>query len=346
MGWRAQPVRIYKGGAIWQLPYPDAQSPSAAVPYAYRAQELAVAASVVRSFGLAFKTDLGAGLGGYRHRYSPGVDAPLSEDEAAWMKAVRLPHEEDAAYLSAMLRAYEARYAVLEDLDTFGLSEDRQLGLFGLLRVRAAPALAPNLSGFVEAGATARYRLLCRDDLLALSAAAAVRFVPGAEGTGLEGPWVNRRVAAELYNASPRLLGLGRLVARIAYQAKGDDLDRQPFLLGGDSGLRGAPAGLLDGTQLLFANVELRTPALELKTVHVGGVLFWDAGTAVPASGPLVQTVGAGLRILLPQLNVQPIRIDFGYVVSGAPRAAFADMLSASFGQVSDLAPALLGEPL
>jgi hypothetical protein len=348
VAWRAQPARIYRGSQVWMLPYPDAQSPLGEVPFAYRAQELGAAASALRSLGDRFKTELSAGLGAYTHRYRPGADADLSAEQASWLEQNRLPHDEDAVFVSAALRSYQARYAVLRDLRTFALSEDTQLGHDALLRVRAAPALFPSLARFLEVKAAARYRLVLAGDLLSLSAAAAVRFVPGARGTGTSGPFVNRRAAAQVLNATPPLLGIARLVARVSWETSTADLDRRVLLLGGDNGLRGASAGLLEGTQRLLVNIELRTRALELSTVHVGAALFWDAGTTA-GRGATVQSVGAGLRILFPQLNTMPIRVDFGYLVSGARPGAFLDGISASFGQfgqITDYEPALLSDLL
>ncbi len=346
VSWRVQPVRVYRGSQIWMLPYPDAQSAAEEVPFAYRARELGATASGLRSFGERFKTDLSAGAGAYTHRYRPGADAALSEAQASWLQQARLPHEENAAYLSAQLRSYEARYAVVRDLRTFALAEDTQLGHFALLQLRAAPALVPSLARFVEAGAAVRYRVFQGGDLFTVSAAASARFVPGAKGAGTSGPLVNRRAAAEVFNATPPLWGLARVVTRISWEANAADLNRTLLFLGGDDGLRGASAGLLAGTQRLLANVELRTRALELFTVHVGAALFWDAGSTSPGSGPLVQSVGVGLRILVPQWNTLPIRVDFGTLVSGARPGAFFDGLSASFGQITDYEPTLLTSPL
>jgi len=49
------------------------------------------------------------------------------------------------------------------------------------------------------------------------------------------------------------------------------------------------------------------------------------------------------LRILLPQFNRVPLRIDFGYALNG-PRPSFGDSISASFGQAFDYRPTLLDQ--
>ncbi|MBS1151059.1 MAG: hypothetical protein H6Q89_2757, partial [Myxococcaceae bacterium] len=191
---------------------------------------------------------------------------------------------------------------------------------------------------FVEAGAAIRYRWLsANENVLTATVAAAARFVPG-------GPTVNRHLAAELVNVSPPFEG-GRLVARLVYDLKKDDLDNRVVLLGGGNGLRGAPAELLSGKNLFLANVEYRSRAFELSTIYVGFVLFYDAGSAFDATVHVTHTVGAGLRILLPQFNQETIRIDLGFVLGGEHLSG-ADRFSATFGQVTDLRPAFLDDPL
>ena len=52
----------------------------------------------------------------------------------------------------------------------------------------------------------------------------------------------------------------------------------------------------------------------------VGGVFFLDSGSAFSERPEMVTTVGVGLRVLFPQFNVFPFRIDFGYVRVGSQK--------------------------
>jgi hypothetical protein len=77
-------------------------------------------------------------------------------------------------------------------------------------------------------------------------------------------------------------------------------------------------------------------------------VLFWDAGAAFDSTSefpPLVHTVGVGLRMLFPQFDKEPVRIDFGYVIAGANNPVPLRRISASFGQVDETRPAIVTNP-
>jgi outer membrane translocation and assembly module TamA len=96
-------------------------------------------------------------------------------------------------------------------------------------------------------------------------------------------------------------------------------------------------------------NLEYRTRPVEIATLHVGGVAFWDGGSAwgdarSPLPQPLAHTVGVGLRALFPQFDVEPIRIDFGFVLDG-PSPHPSRRFSASFGQITRYRPAMFEFP-
>jgi hypothetical protein len=332
-------ARIFRGASVWRLPYPDEFLPVATVPYVYRAREVVAGAVYTRSFGTAYKTNLSGGVGVYQRRYTPPGNLGLTEPQKAWLVDTRLPYSEEASYLSGHVRAFEARYAVLRDAATFALPEDYQLGHNLSFGVRAAEPTPLASARFVELGATARYRLLQGEDLFTVKAAGRLRRMLGHST-----PWVNRRAAFELSNLSPPL-GPGRVVARALLDVRGYDLGNPVVLLGGGNGLRGLAPDALNGQNQVLFNLEYRTKPLELYTLHLGGVLFWDAGAAYVGRPKLVHAVGIGLRALFPQFDVETLRIDFGYVIDG-PRPGWPDRFSASFGQVTDFRPAFIDEPL
>jgi hypothetical protein len=344
--WDVETVRFFRGASVWQLPYPSADAPTASIPFIYDARELSGAATYTRSYGAYFKTNLSAGLGAYSRRYLPPASSNLTDDQRTWLIANYLPQTEQAVYLAGRIDAYQAEYRVLHDFQTFALSEDYQLGYaaLGLLRW-AEPALGSSRR-FLEGTAVARYRIYRFDDLATLSAGAAIRLEPNNPG-GF-GAWVNKRIALELINFSP-VLGIGRIAMHAFWVANADDLQHRLFALGGTDGVRGIPAQSLIGPNAVVFNLEYRSKAVVFQTVHVGFVLFWDAGSAYPPSpgsaysGGLTHSIGMGLRILLPQFNRVPLRIDFGYALNG-PRPSFGDSISASFGQAFDYRPTLLDQ--
>jgi hypothetical protein len=101
-----------------------------------------------------------------------------------------------------------------------------------------------------------------------------------------------------------------------------DDAPAQ-LTLGEDSGLRGYPARLLEGTRRLRLTVEdrIHTP-LELLSFHFGFVVFCDAGWVFDARGrpdprDIRVGVGVGIRIFSPELlKERPFRIDLGIALN------------------------------
>ncbi|MBZ4421085.1 BamA/TamA family outer membrane protein [Myxococcus sp. RHST-1-4] len=335
VAWNVETNRVYRGADIWQLPFPD----GAPVPYVYETEELAGGVSYTRSYGLRYKWNVGGTLGAYHYAYDPPAASLLSPEQEDWFRENYLPRAEDAGYVSLSLRAFEARYEVMRDVDSYALSEDFQMGHSVSATLRYAPPVFGLDSHFTEAGVAGRYRLGPGDTLTTVSAAASIR---RQLGEGAE--WTNRRWATELVQVSPKVLG-GRFVARGLLDVNIDDLFDRVTLLGGGNGLRGARVDAYSGKRLLLVNVEYRTAPLVVRTVHVGGVLFFDSGSAFDDRPEMVHSVGVGLRVLFPQFNVVPFRFDFGYVLNDT-RPPVGSRFSLAGGQLTDLRPGFLDSPL
>ncbi len=332
--WNVQRKRVYRGAEVWQLPYPDSSS-GATLPYVYDVRDLASEAALTRSFGRAVKLDVTAALGAYQRHYAPPHESALGAEQVAWLEANWLPRSETATYASASARAYEANYRVLRNFETYELSEDFQLGWSGTATARWAFPSPVSSASFVELSLAVKHRLYAADNLLVVSAAGAVRLRPG------ELP-ANRHLAVELVNYSPTFYG-GRFVARLLVDLIADDLDHRRLLLGGSTGLRGTPPEQLMGRNLVLANVEYRLKPIEVLASWLGIVLFYDVGSAFDLSPVLTHTTGVGLRLMLPQLNRDVIRLDVGLVIGGPPPGP--GTFNASWGQVTALRPAFLDSP-
>ncbi len=326
--WNARRRRVFRGATIWQLP-----SPSGDVPFVYDVREFASEATGTRSFGRQLKVDVSASLGGYSRQYKPAL---VTGEQADWLNANYLPRSENVTYLSAYVRAFPSDFRVLRNIDTFELSEDFQLGWVAQGGARWAFPLPFAPSNFVELGASLRYRFYRADDLFTVTVAGALRVRPGLETA-------NRRLAAEVSNYSPEFFG-GRLVSRVLVDLKANDLDNRQLLLGGSTGLRGAFPEQFTGSNMILGNFEYRARPIELWSNWLGVVLFYDVGSAFTATPSFTHTVGIGFRLLLPQLNREVLRVDFGFVVGGAIPGA--DRINASWGQVTDLRPDFLDQPL
>ncbi len=342
--WLVQRKRVFRGATVWQLPYDGLEPGSDSIPFIYDARSLSAEALVTRSLGHAFKTDVSVGAGAFSRSYVPPPESGLDSARAHWFVRNYLPRSESARYFTAQVKAYQARYQVMRDLDAFALSEDFQLGYSTLFQVRWAEPAWSSPTRFVELGATARYRLALLQDLASLTVAAAARYMPGSDEEGAPRGWVNKHLAVELLNYSPPFEG-GRFVVRGLLDVSLADLDHRLLLLGGGNGLRGAPAELLSGRNLALMNLEYRTRPVELNTLYLGFVLFYDAGAAFNSDlGEVTHTAGIGARLLIPQFNQEVIRLDLGLVIGNGRMSA--DRFSGSFGQVNDLRPAFLDAPL
>jgi hypothetical protein len=69
----------------------------------------------------------------------------------------------------------------------------------------------------------------------------------------------------------------------------------------------------------LRGNLEYRTLPLVIESVHIGAVAFYDAGSVYASlkNVQFHQSVGAGLRVLIPQFNRTPFCIDVGFPLQG-----------------------------
>ncbi|AKQ63943.1 hypothetical protein A176_000855 [Myxococcus hansupus] len=335
VAWNVETNRVYRGASIWQLPFPGGP----AVPYVYRTEEVVGGLAYTRSLGTRYKWNIGGTVGAYHYAYGAPLASGLSPEQSEWFNRNYLPRAEDAGYVGLSLRAFDARYEVLRDVDSYVLAEDFQMGHWISATLRYAPPVFGERSHFAEGGLALRYRLRLGDTLTTASVSGAIR-----RQLGEHGAWNNRRWAAELIEVSPKVLG-GRFVARGLLDVNIDDLFDRIHLLGGANGLRGAGADAYSGRRLLLFNLEYRSRPIVVKTVHLGGVLFWDSGSAFNDRPAMVHTVGMGLRLLFPQFNVLPFRVDFGYVLNDA-RPPVGSRFSFAGGQMTDIRPNFMETPL
>ncbi len=342
--WDIETTRVYRGADVWQVPFPDpATGNPVPVPVIWNAKDLEANASYTRSYGRQWKTNLSGALGAYTRRYTPPIDLGLTDDQRAWLTSNYLPRSEDVVYVEGALELYRADYRVLRDIATFALSEDFRLGpsLFIDL-LYAEPALLSSVR-FLQGKTRLQYALYRGDDLFIATVAIGARFQPDASTAARTSSLVNRRASAEVVNYSP-VIGPGRFAVRGYVDTLGNDLNNAKFLLGGGNGLRGTPAESLIGTTKVLFNFEYRTKPLDFHTLHLGGVVFWDAGRTwgTGTTSAFTHTIGIGLRGLLPQFDLETLRIDLGYVLRGPMPSSFLDRFSASFGQVFDYRPGFL----
>jgi hypothetical protein len=331
-------VRFFRGGDLDVLVVGQEK-----IPEIYAARVIGGSIAGTRSFGILNKLNLSLGFRVDSAQYGLTSDFPSTASATA--RAVflaSLPRSEDSSGPYGSINAYRAEYVRLQNIETFALSEDYRLGPTASLGVRyAAPFLGFD-SNFVELTASYGAAYLFRGDLFSFSAGGILRIQTGAlsppppplANVAPSGSILyNEEVAASVRNVSP-IFGPFRLILYGALRLRNHDLNRLRLAIGSDSGLRGYAPRQFQGNSRYEINAELRTLALNLWTVHVGGVVFYDAGDA-PASLEALgyhQDAGVGVRILFPQFNHDVLRLDLAFPFE-TTMGAWAPRFSAAFGQ-------------
>lgn len=112
--------------------------------------------------------------------------------------------------------------------------------------------------------------------------------------------------------------------------------------LTGLRGFSGAEPGLqARGVGVALSNLEFRSLPVDIESVHVGLVAFYDAGGLFRQLSRLnyAHGVGLGLRVLFPQLNRLPFRLDFAVPVDGGLEDGFSVRFAFGDDQVVPLTP-------
>jgi len=341
-------------------PYPDHYA-APAVPRVYDARIIRGQASYTRSFGKAVKKNLTGGAGVYTRSFEHPDDFPFPEEVLAWHASNFLPRSEDATYLYVSGRTYSPRYIRLLDIQGFALSEDYVLGHDVTLQLQAAANVQDAGQSYLFGLLSAQYTWYFGGDLLSLWLDASSRLQPGlrdllGSNRDYDGPWANTYVELGGRNISPPLW-IGRLHLRALLRARHNDLDRRRLFLGGNATtdptkpvfrryepvLRGYPADQFEGDGLFSLNLEYRTRPINLWTLHLGLVAFYDGGGVFGGPDPLVpsedlafryhHSVGVGVRGHFPQFDKESLRIDFAVPLTDA-RGDVSTWFSLSFRQV------------
>jgi hypothetical protein len=198
------------------------------------------------------------------------------------------------------------RYHVFQNLRTYGQSEN----------VRVGPSASASFAFPIEALGSSQdamtfsygagYVWALGRGLLDLSASAGARY-EGGEAS-------DQAVSALARGATPPWL-LGRLVGRLSFYGQRRDTSGSQVTLGGAT-LRGYESGAFRvlGGNSIRGNLEYRSLPLDILSVHLGGVLFYDVGSvyATVDEVEMHHSAGLGFRVLFPQFNRSVFRFDFG----------------------------------
>jgi hypothetical protein len=318
-------VRFFRGGDLEYL-----KVGTELIPDIYARRVIGGSLAGTRSFGVENKLNLTLGYRVDSSRYGLTSEFPAgASDVARAAFLTTLPRSEDSQGPYFTLNAYRASYARLVNINTFALSEDFRIGPTMAATVRyAIPLGFPN--HFLELSGSYGATYLWRGDLFTFSGGAAARIQPGVLDDQV---LIDEEVATSVRNVSPRF-GPFRLHVFGALRLRNHDLNRVRLAIGSDSGLRGYAPRQFQGNSAYEVNVELRTLPLNLWTLHVGAVVFYDGGDAPTTllTASYHQDAGLGLRSLFPQFNREVLRLDLAFPFERT-MGAWVPRFSAEFGQ-------------
>ena len=319
--WRDEVYRRYSNAAVAQF--------EGGVPWVYRARQIHYTAAATRSFGWARKNDFTIGTTVSRDEYRVPEQPGLDPDLVHRFTRESVPVGEARTVPFVQWRTYANDFLRIVDFETLALQEDYRLGYDVVLRGYPITRAFGSTRDLVGVRAGAVYTVALGDGFVR----ALLDTTTEAEAERIADASIN----GELRIVSPRT-PLGRLIFDAAATNRWRNYLNRLSFLGGEDRLRGWPTRHFVGKNIAALNVELRTRPIELSAMQLGGAFFFDSGRAFNGSFEEIRpvhSVGAGFRIVLPQLDRSVIRGDFGFpVVAGALPAGVTPMsFFFSFGQ-------------
>lgn len=284
------------------------------VPLVWDHRVIAADALWRRQYGGAYVLRMSGGFGVSRVDRDPNEETDLGRFDRDVQDRFReqdLPPsrtDQGPVFGAAVFRS---RFRTFRDLASFGVSEDVRLGPSLGASVRVPMFLfGSTRDGMVAAASATIAEDWGGNGLVELAVAAELR-VEDAVAT-------DQRFLGRLRGATPTI-ALGRLVTRLEWLRQKADTRSNLVTLGGDNGLRGYP------TQAFFArdadrirgNIEWRTEPVALSYLHLGLATFYDFGSIYtdPDTMRWRQSVGFGVRMLLPQFNRFVLRFDIAWAL-------------------------------
>jgi hypothetical protein len=321
------------------------------VPWEYRTIQFDNQYTLTRSYGWSVKHDFTLGMSinpvyypttpdQLVQAFPPGVYDPK---ELQQFILDEVPIGDNRVGPFVQYHTYSKRYARLIDFDTLGLQEDFRLGHDVYANVYPVLSSLGSSRNFVGFDAAASYTVQVGDALVrgAVESITEVQtsdtcpLRPGA-AAAVSGPVCDSSIEPAIHIVSPSVK-IGRFVYDAHLLYRFSNYLNQIEYLGGDTRLRGYPTSYFSGANVLDSNLEFRTRSIDILTMQVGLVGFYDVGDAFnsfspglcrgivnpptpPTSFCPAQSLGTGLRILFPQLDRVVFRGDFGFPLGEGER--------------------------
>ena len=330
VAWRDVFMRRYVNAQLYSYVDPATQQ---RLPFEYHSRQYAAALEVTRSFGWDTNHDFTFAGGTSRSVYQvPTPPAGVSAQTVQDFQSQYVPLSDTRVGPSIAYHTYPMRFVRVIDFDTLALQEDYRLGHDVLLGVFPSFRAVGSTRDVIRLDANAQYTWAVRDGLFRVSVETRTEPEPSRIADASLQP------TAHL--ATPTIAGLGRIVLDGTLLWRWRNTLTQTSLLGGADRLRGFPTNFLIGANVLNYNVELRSRPVEILSMQLAGIAFYDVGDAFTGWSNFVpyQAVGVGIRTLFPWLDRTVFQADIGFPIvrpldpaTGAPIPPYSFILS--FGQ-------------
>lgn len=285
------------------------------IPTAYRARSVNGWVGIARSFGWGLKNNVGLSFNVASNAYRTGDLSMHAPAVAADFVNKFVPIGETRVYPALTWATFQNDYLRTLDVNTLALQEDYRLGHDVSVSVYPVTRALGSTRTFLGITAKAGYTVALGDGFASASVATVAE---NQDGTITDGS-----VSGTFVAVTPRF-GLGRVVMSVSALSRYRNYLRQRTFTGGDDRMRGYPSNFFVGKDTVFYNLEYRSRSVTILKCQLGGVVFYDVGDAADGFDAIEakQSVGAGLRLLIPQLNRVVFRFD---VAAPLVRGPFPD---------------------
>lgn len=287
------------------------------LPYRYHSREMSWQTYVTRSFGTRTKLDISTGIECLLRQYDPSslLRDGYSPVAVRSFQTGALPRSDVRIGPFATVETHGSRFVSLYDVEILGLQEDFRLGHHAFVKGYVGNTEAQATRDVLGLSAGADYTISLGGSLGRLWTIHTAEFSRGRGGD-------DRLLQAGVRVITPPL-GIGRLVYDGGTVLRYRNYHNYRYALGGDTRLRGYPSQQFLGTSLLTSNLEFRTRSVDVLSVLLGLVGFYDVGDAFDyGHTPRPKhSVGFGGRATIPQLQRVVGRLDVAFPLTPAAAA-------------------------
>jgi hypothetical protein len=321
----------------------QAELSQSGVPIEYWTSIQRAGAEMARAFGHQNKTILTWGLELNRRQFQGRRPEGFSDRAFAAFVREELPVSDTRFSPFVQVEHKTTRFLATRDVETLELQESFSLGQVAALRVYPAARDLGSSRDLLGTVSWLGYTWPLGDGFLRIIGSSAIEQADRSRHQA--------SAQSALRFVSPRLR-FARVVLDTALVSTHQNYLNRKLVMGGDTRPRGYVVSYFRGASGFGGSLELRTSAINVLSARVGAVAFYDVGGVGDAVSDLRlrQSLGVGVRVLLPQINRACFRLDWAAPLTAGPGRLPDQPLPGAayftFGQAFDLPKLKLPEIL